>query len=398
MHSDSVNLDNKETRTRNFYPGAGMKKPEDDLFFANVIDHVAHPIFIKNRDFLFVYVNRAFAEMMGRSREELIGKTDYDMLDRREEADFFRAKDIEMFTTQRQVEIDEEPITDQSGRRRILATTKVPLSNSAGEVTHLVGIIHDISELKATQEALRLANEGLEQRVEERTRDLRTAQEGLIRKERLSELGKLAGGVAHEIRNPLTAIKNAAYVLERQLGKSTSPEVTQALAIVHDEVARANHIVGELLDYARVREPERRRVAVVDLISAAIKASDVPSGVAVVVDPAIADVMVDATQVEAALSNVIRNSVEAMHGTGEITFEIHSDAAVVRLRVCDSGPGVPAEVEGRLFEPLVTTKASGLGLGLITARTLVERQGGTLVYYASIRPGACFEMSLPRAA
>jgi signal transduction histidine kinase len=174
--------------------------------------------------------------------------------------------------------------------------------------------------------------------------------------------------------------------------------VTQALSIVHDEVARANHIVGELLDYARVREPERRRVPLVDLISGALKASEVPSSVSVSIDSSHADVLVDATQVEAALSNVIRNSVEAMHGKGEITFEIRTDGDLVILTVCDGGPGVPAEIEGRLFEPLVTTKSSGLGLGLITARTLVERQGGTLVYKARARPGACFEMSLPSVA
>jgi PAS domain S-box-containing protein len=376
-----------------------MNDKLDNQFLLGVIRNLAHPIFVKDREFRYIIVNRALLQIMGRvdEEEQVVGKTDFELFDRAQ-AEIFRAQDEAMFAKRKQSELIEEKFTDGTGRTYLVATTKVPLADESGEITHLVGILHDLTELKAAQEALHSVNEQLENRVMERTLALQSAQEGLIRRERLAELGKLAGGVAHEIRNPLTAIKNAAYVLERQLGKDVAPEVSTALAIVHDEVARANHIVGELLDYARVREPERRRVQLGDLISAAVKASDVPSSVTLVVDPEVADVMVDATQVEAALSNVIRNSVEAMHGKGEITFEISTNDDLVTVRVCDAGPGVPPDIEHRLFEPLVTTKTFGLGLGLITARTLVERQGGTLVYNASLKPGACFEIALPRAA
>jgi PAS domain S-box-containing protein len=376
-----------------------MKKETDEHFLAGVIEHLAHPIFVKDREFRYIMVNRALLEIMGRvgDEENVVGKTDFELFVK-EQAEAFRAQDEAMFATRLGPEVVEEKFTDAAGRNYVVQTTKVPLTDASGTITHLVGIIHDITDRKAAQEALRLANEQLENRVMERTLALQSAREGLTRRERLAELGKLAGGVAHEIRNPLTAIKNAAYVLERQLGKNTNADVQQALAIVHDEVARANHIVGELLDYARVREPERRRVQLADLISAALKASDVPTGVAIVQGSALVDVLVDATQVEAALSNVIRNSIEAMHGKGEITFETRSEADLVIVSVRDVGPGVPAEIEQHLFEPLVTTKASGLGLGLVTARTLIERQGGTLVYKSSLKPGACFEISLPRIA
>ncbi len=374
-----------------------MNNSPDDHFLAKVLDFVAHPIFVKDRTLRWVWVNRAFCELLGVGYADLIGKNDYDFLPKKD-ADFFHRRDVELFAKGSHTRADETPYTDRNGTPHAIVSTKVPLADADGNVTHLVVILHEVTDLRAAQEALRIVNEQLENRVMERTLALQSAREGLTRRERLAELGKLAGGVAHEIRNPLTAIKNAAYVLERQLGKNTSADVQQALAIVHDEVGRANHIVGELLDYARVREPERRRVQLADLISAALKASEVPASVVIVQDPAVADVLVDATQVEAALSNVIRNSIEAMHGKGEITFEIRSEADVVVVSVRDGGPGVPVEIEQQLFEPLVTTKASGLGLGLVTARTLIERQGGTLVYKASLKPGACFEMSLPRVA
>ncbi|HEX7667620.1 MAG TPA: PAS domain-containing protein [Polyangiaceae bacterium] len=367
-----------------------------ELQFFSVIDTIAHPIFVKDRAYRWVLVNRAFCELLARTRDELIGKTDYDYFPK-EQADFFRAKDVEMFTTRLSVQVDEEPMTDGAGAGHVLATTKVPLFGANGEVTHLVGIIHDITRLKAAEEELRITNQELERRVEERTSALQRAQLDLLRKEKLTELGKLAGGVAHEIRNPLSAINNAAYVLERQLSSDLSPDAAAALAIIHEEVRRANHIVSDLLDYARVREPNRRPVLTSLLIEAAIRAADVPGevGVRVPKSDRPPSVMVDATQCEAALSNVLRNSVEAMHGHGEITIEEDESESSVFLRVRDNGPGVATEVENRLFEPLVTTKVSGLGLGLVTARTLVEGQGGTLTFERKGETSS-FVIKLPR--
>src|SRR5262249_6398104 len=160
--------------------------------------------------------NKALTDMVGFPLREMIGKTDYDFFPK-SEADFFRAKDVEMFTHGATVTIDEERITDAAGKRHILATTKVPLRNAEGEVTHLVGIIHDITRLKEVEEELRLANETLENRVRERTNELTVAKDKLLTQERLAVLGQLAASLAHEIRNPLAAITNAAFVLRRLL-------------------------------------------------------------------------------------------------------------------------------------------------------------------------------------
>ncbi|MEO8877948.1 MAG: ATP-binding protein [Polyangiaceae bacterium] len=375
-----------------------MKSEEenDAVFLRQVIDHIAHPVFVKDRAGVWVFVNRAFCELLDVPHEEIIGKTDYDFLSK-DEADFFHTRDVSLFTGEAKSFADETPYTDRHGVPHAIVSTKVPVLGPHGVITHLACVIHDVTDLKAAQQALHRVNAELEQRVEERSRALASAQLDLARKERLTALGALAGGVAHEIRNPLTSIKNAAYVLQRHLGKNVTPDVSQALEIVHDEVRRANHIISELLDYARVQEPERRQVLVADLISAAIKACDVPAGVEVRTDAGSDVVVVDATQVEAALSNLIRNSIEAMHGKGVITFETGPNGELSKVRVHDTGPGIAPEIASRLFEPLITTKASGLGLGLVTARTLVERQGGTLVYEAG-RRGACFGMSLPRVA
>lgn len=368
----------------------------DGRFLAQIIDTVAHPIFVKDRQFRWVLLNRAFAEMVGYPRSELLGKTDYEFFPR-EEADFFRKKDVEMFESGRAVVIEEEPITDRSGRRHVLSTTKVPLVDDHGRVTHLIGIISDITHLKAVEEALRNANEDLERRVDERTRALATAQEDLVRKERLAVLGRLAGGVAHQIRNPLGVIKNAAYLLERSLrDPAKADEARKAIAIVHDEIDHANQIITGLLEYARVRAPVRSSEDAAELVREALDRVPIPPDVRVEVHAELTPhVAVDRDQVCGALENLVRNSIESMGDSGVLVVETRAMGKWVAVVVRDTGPGVAPEVRERLFEPLLTTKATGLGLGLVTARTLVEGQGGKLRCLDAGPPGAAFEVLLP---
>jgi PAS domain S-box-containing protein len=371
----------------------------DASFLAQVLERVAHPIFVKDRAFRWVRLNEAFCELVGRPRSVLLGRTDYDFFSK-EEADFFRAKDIEVFSTRRTVVIEGEPITDASGRRRVLATTKVPLFDEDGEITHIVGIVHDITEIKRAEAALRDANEELERRVRERTQALQAAQEDLVRKERLAVLGRLAGGVAHQIRNPLAAIKNAVYLIERSAREKGAlcDDLASAVAIVHDEVDRANHIITSLLEYARVRAPVQQRMSLVDLVEAVLASTNVPADVRVRRAYArVPAVRADPEQVRSAIDNLVKNALDAMPGGGTLVLETRSEVDDVVLSVADSGGGIHPTMVDRLFEPLLTTKPTGVGLGLVTARELVERQGGSLRCAHVGPPGARFEVRLPAA-
>jgi PAS domain S-box-containing protein len=365
-------------------------------FLAAIVDHLAHPIFVKDRNFRFVLLNPAAAELSGYPREQMLGKTDYDFFPVAE-ADFFRQKDQELFSTESQVVIDEEPITDAAGRRHVLATTKVPLRNADGEVTHIVGIIHDITRLKAAEAALKSANQDYEQRLEQRSAELIAAQDELVRKERLAVLGQLAGSVAHQIRNPLAAIKNAASVLKRSAGEGLT--FAQMLATIDDEVRGANQIVTDLLDYARVRPPTKRPIDVGYLIQIALDGQQIPLNVRVAVNvPELPPALVDTDQVQMALANLVRNAVESMPDGGQLSLSAGLEDREVVIVIEDDGDGVRAEVQKRLFEPLVTTKPRGLGLGLTTARTLLENQGGSVAYCERSGPGARFRVRLPRAS
>jgi PAS domain S-box-containing protein len=367
--------------------------PSTDLV-RRVLDHVAHPIFVKDRSFRFVFLNHALCKMVGYPRDSMLGKTDYDFFPQAE-ADFFRAKDVELFSTGREIVIDEEQITDAHGRRHVLATTKVPLRGENGEITHVVGIIHDITRLKAAEDALRFANQELERRVEERSLALAAAQEDLHRKERLAVLGRLAGGVAHEIRNPLATIRSAGQILRRMVSFGEQTNAGETLDIIDEEIGRADRIIEDLIDYARVRPPARVAVPVGYLVEQALGGQFLPTGVCIVRElPDLPDVFVDPQQVQGALSNVLRNALEAVSDEGMLHVRTRCDGPEVVIRISDSGPGIPHDVRSRLFEPLFTTKARGLGLGLVTARSLLENQGGSIECIADAG-GATFDVRLP---
>ena len=378
---------------------SALSIPEElnEEFLSAIIDHVAHPIFVKDRDYRFVLLNRAMEGMVGIPRAEMLGHTDYDFFPK-EQADWFREKDLEMFTLGKRVEITEEPITDKDGRHHVLSTTKVPLRDARGVITHLVGIIHDITPLKRAEEALREVSNVLERRMQERTDELLAAQTELVRRERLAVIGLFAGSLAHQIRNPLGSIKNAAYLV--QLASPTvDDDLRRALNIIQDEVGRANQIITDLVDYARVTPAQRRVVPVDLLMEIALSGMDLPANVTVVTEcPALPKVFVDPAQLQRALQKLVKNALQAMSNGGTLTLRARSEGDAVFFCVSDTGRGIPEDVRHRLFEPLVSGNPGNLGLGLITARALIENQGGALALEKTDHDGTCVMLRLPVAS
>lgn len=360
-----------------------------------IVDNLAQPVFAKDRTSRFVLLNRAFCELVGHSREEMLGKRDDDFFPEAEAA-FFRRIDERVFETGIPQVVEEEPLTDARGARRHVRTVKSPLRDASGLVTHLVGVIVDMSQMKASEAELRAANEKLERAVGERTRALEDAQQALLRKERLAVLGQLAGGLAHQIRNPLAAMQTATAVLRRKLGEHADEDVHQALNVIREEVWEANRIITDLIDYARVKPPSRSEVSVERLLGAVLESAPPPPRITVAWDltPGVV-VRVDERQTRDALGNIVRNAFEAMPqgGTLSITSVVETDHALVSIE--DTGPGLTRDSIQRLFEPLVTSKPLGLGLGLSTARALVENQGGTIRCATTRGIGARFEVRLP---
>ncbi|MDY6875442.1 MAG: ATP-binding protein [Chloroflexota bacterium] len=262
----------------------------------------------------------------------------------------------------------------------------------------------DITDLKQAEEGLKEYSERLEGMVEQRTRELQDAHEQLVRREKLAVLGQLAGGVGHELRNPLGAIKNAAYFLNMVI-EEPEPEVKETLEILTQEVGTSERIISSLLDFARTRPPTRRKVDVNAVLQKALSRAPVPQNVQVVaqLDETLPAILADPDQLGQIFGNVILNGIQAMPEGGRLiieTLEISGklpQSGWVAVSFTDTGVGIPEENLGKLFEPLFTTKAKGIGLGLPVVKTLVEGHEGTIGVESDVGQGSTFTISLPLA-
>jgi len=244
---------------------------------------------------------------------------------------------------------------------------------------------------------LRRLNDELERRVEERTSELKKAQEQLLQQERLAVLGQLTAGLAHELRQPLSAIQNAAYLLNMVLA-DTSSEVKEALEILNCEVASSDRIINSLLDFTRRSPVIKQRANVNDIIRSAISRCTIPKKIKVnsQLGDSLPAIMVDPDKLERAFSNIILNAFQAMPGVGLLTIQSNMlDSQWVSVSFTDTGVSIPEENLEKVFEPLFTTKGIGIGLGLTIAKTMVMGHGGTIEVQSKVGQGSTFTIKLP---
>lgn len=261
-----------------------------------------------------------------------------------------------------------------------------------------VAIILDVTQQKRNADALQSLNAELEQRVEERTRELQAAQEQLLRREKLSVLGQLSGGVAHEIRNPLGVIKNSVYYL-KMISDQLDDDGRDCIDEIEREVTTANRIVSELLDFTREPKPQIETFTLSEAIGNAVRMASIKGVVELALpgDEASIKLRADQGQVERILTNLMRNARQAMNGNGSIEVSVDSTGDLAKITVADTGPGISAENLANIFEPLFTTKAKGIGLGLAVSRRYAERNGGSLDAESEVGKGTSFHLTIPIA-
>ncbi|MEE9540829.1 MAG: ATP-binding protein, partial [Candidatus Thorarchaeota archaeon] len=229
------------------------------------------------------------------------------------------------------------------------------------------------------------------------TGELREAQEKLLRQERLATLGQLGAGIGHELRNPLGAIKNAAYFLQMVFEKP-APEVKETIDIIAKEVATSERIISSLLSYARPKPATRRKVNINDVIVEALSASSLPETVEVVsqMDEGIPTMLADPDQLRQVFVNLILNALQAMPKGGRLIVKSWSPRPdSVNVSIADTGVGIPQADLDKIFKPLFTTKAKGIGLGLAIVKTLVDGHDGTIDVQSEPDKGTTFTVRIP---
>ena len=227
---------------------------------------------------------------------------------------------------------------------------------------------------------------------------LHDAQDSLVRRERLAMLGQLASGVGHELRNPLGVMTNAVYYL-RAVMPGAPPKVVEYLDILQQQVTLSEKIVSDLLDFARKKPPQRRAISLADVTTAQVARLGAYNGFTINthLPKDLPPVLADQTQVGQIVLNLLTNALQAMEKSGTIDVRAHSNGTQVHLDVNDTGPGIPSENLEKIFEPLYTTKARGIGLGLAVSRTLARANEGELTASNLPQRGASFRLTLQAA-
>ncbi len=264
-----------------------------------------------------------------------------------------------------------------------------------GEKASYIGFIRDISELKNAQHALQQLNATLDERVRQQAAELHRAQIELAEKERLATLGRISGGIAHEIRNPLNAIKTSAYYL---LNACATPEETHDhLTRIDRQVTMIEGVVTALSELAKLPPPITTPCNLGEMIDELIRHKQLPKEIKIERDfpDNLPDALADAKQIPIIFSNLIRNACDAMPTGGVLTLSASTDGNRVVVFVRDTGTGIAPETLSRINEPFFSTKARGMGLGLAITKAILEKNHSTIDVETKLGVGTTFSVSFP---
>lgn len=254
-----------------------------------------------------------------------------------------------------------------------------------GQPLFIQGIAFDITDIKEAEERMR------------------EAQATLVRTEKLTAIGGLAASVGHELRNPLAAIRNAWFYLDRRLiQRAENPpdeRVLQFSRVITSEIDRCAKIIGELLDFSRERAVYRVPIPARDLVQGALDVVVKPADAITLLNSVPEDLPVpnlDVDQFRQVLVNLLQNAAEAVspeHGRVEVSASAQGEELL--LVVEDNGKGMTEEVRARIFEPLYTTKLRGTGLGLAIVDGIIKRHGGRIEVASTLGRGTTFRIRVP---
>ncbi len=252
-----------------------------------------------------------------------------------------------------------------------------PIKDDKGNITGVVLIFRDITERKRAEQVYRESQK--------------------IRQERLIMLGQLAGGVGHELRNPLGAMKNAVYFLNLSL-ENPDPDVKEVLDVLSNEISNSEMIINSLLGFANPKPPILQKVVINEILQTIFDKLIIPENIEVVknFDENIPIIVGDPFQLAHTFRNIIVNAFQAMLKGGTLIINTNmTNSKYLTVSFEDTGIGIKKENMDKLFEPLFTTKAKGIGLGLSISKLMIKNHNGTIDITSEEGIGTTFKIELP---
>jgi signal transduction histidine kinase len=239
-------------------------------------------------------------------------------------------------------------------------------------------------------------SEHLEEKVEERTQELRDVQRQLLKSERLAAIGELAGMVGHDLRNPLTGITGATYYLRTKYGSAIDEKGKEMLEIIGKDIAYSNKIINDLLEYSREIKLEVTETNPRQILEEALSFVPVPENIQVVNNiQSRPKISVDAERMRRVFINIIKNAFDAMPNGGKLTITTKRTMQSLTFTFSDTGIGMSKETICKLWSPLFTTKARGMGFGLPICKRIVEAHEGKIFVESEIDKGTTFTVIVP---
>ncbi len=335
----------------------------------NVVESMADGLISLDREGRIVTLNRQAVEIIGLGRERLEGRNITELLGDGV-AEILKPPEGRALVRDRQMEIAK----GQAGRIP-LSLSAAPLRDDVGQELGSVLLIRDLREIRDLQEKVR-------------------------RSERLASLGRLAAGVAHEIRNPLSSIRGFAQYFQKRFSGQAEEEGYASVMI--KEVDRLNRVITELLDFAGPKEPHRERQPIEAIADHALKllAPDLTARKVAVVrqyEPGLPPIPVDRDQLTQVFINILLNAIQSMAEGGEIRIALRRRVPPpgIEARVTDTGAGIPAEDREKVFEPFFSRKRKGTGLGLAIVHQIVTGHQGEIGVESEVGIGTTFRITLP---
>jgi signal transduction histidine kinase/putative methionine-R-sulfoxide reductase with GAF domain len=253
-----------------------------------------------------------------------------------------------------------------------------------------------IQQLNGARAKLEEYTDHLEAKVQERTRELKEAQDRLLKSQRLTAIGELAGMVGHDLRNPLTGITGAAYYLKNKVGDTTNGKAREMLEIIEKNIAYSNKIINDLLDYSREIKLELVESSPKAIVEEALSLVKIPRNLKVSdLTENEPKVEVDVDKLKRAFVNIIKNAAEAMPNGGRLTIKSKRSTNDCEIAFSDTGTGITDHMLQNMWSPLYTTKAKGMGFGLPICKRIVEAHGGEIAVETALAKGTTFIVSIP---
>jgi PAS domain S-box-containing protein len=272
-----------------------------------------------------------------------------------------------------------------------LSYAKLQLKNDS----YGIAIMRDTTQRKQLLKSLENYSNHLQYLVDLRTQELKETNEKLLKAERMAAIGELAGMIGHDLRNPLTGMKGAAYCLKTKYSRQVGNNGQKLIEIIEECIQRSDKIICDLLDYAKELRIEPKETTPQQLLQKTFLLIKIPDTIKIVNQAQNEAINLDVDKMIRLLTNIIKNSIDAMPNGGTITIKTQKTQKNITFQISDTGIGIPKNDLSNLWKPLFTTKPKGMGFGLPICKRIAEAHKGTIAIESEINKGTKLTIQIP---